>query len=123
MRQKRARNWEKYDVEELRGKTMGIVGYGDIGRACAKLAHIYGMRIVALRRNPALCAGDPLCDAIYGADKDSLNRLMAESGYVVCSAPPPWRPRGWWTWRRSRRPSGASCSSTWDGGRWLTRMR
>eukprot|EP00588_Corethron_pennatum_P008719 CAMPEP_0194273560 /NCGR_PEP_ID=MMETSP0169-20130528/6871_1 /TAXON_ID=218684 /ORGANISM="Corethron pennatum, Strain L29A3" /LENGTH=406 /DNA_ID=CAMNT_0039016547 /DNA_START=40 /DNA_END=1260 /DNA_ORIENTATION=+ len=87
MRQKRARNWEKYDVEELRGKTMGIVGYGDIGRACAKLAHIYGMRIVALRRNPALCAGDPLCDAVYGADKDSLNRLMAECDYVVCSAP------------------------------------
>jgi len=27
MRQQQAKNWEKYDVEELRGKTVGIVGY------------------------------------------------------------------------------------------------
>lgn len=87
MRQKKHRKWEKYDVEELRRKTMGIVGYGDIGRACAKLARVYGMRIVALRRNPHLCEGDPLCDVAYGSTKDSLNRLMSESDYIVCSAP------------------------------------
>lgn len=28
---KAAKNWDPYDVEELRGKTMGIVGFGDIG--------------------------------------------------------------------------------------------
>ena len=30
MRQQKEHNWEKYDMEELHGKTMGIVGYGDI---------------------------------------------------------------------------------------------
>jgi len=87
LRQKESKHWLKYDVEELRGKTMGIVGYGDIGRACAKLAHVYGMKIVALRRNPNRSEQDPLCEVVYGTDQESLNRLMSESDYIVCSAP------------------------------------
>ena len=94
MRQQKEHNWEKYDVEELRGKTMGIVGYGDIGRACAKLATVYGMRVVALRRHPFLSKDDPYCDEIYGRDKASLNRLMSESDYIVCSAPSTVETRG-----------------------------
>jgi len=84
MRQKNLKNWEKYSVQELRGKTMGIVGYGDIGRACAKLARVYGMRVVALRRKPA---PDPLCHACYGNDKASLKLLVKESDYILVSAP------------------------------------
>lgn len=87
MKQQKAKNWEKYDVEELRGKTLGIVGYGDIGRACAKLAHVYGMKIIALRRHPEKSELDPYCSVVYGTDKKSLNRLMSESDYIVCSAP------------------------------------
>jgi phosphoglycerate dehydrogenase-like enzyme len=64
-----------------------VVGYGDIGRACAKLAHVYGMRVVALRRNPILAVGDPLCDRVLGSDTESLNQLMRESDYILCSAP------------------------------------
>lgn len=30
--QKGAKRWDAFDIEELRGKTMGIVGYGDIGK-------------------------------------------------------------------------------------------
>lgn len=87
LKNKNAKNWEKYSVLELRGTTMGIVGYGDIGRAAAKLAQIYGMKIVALRRNPAKAQHDPYCDVVYGNDKESLNRLFAESDYILCSAP------------------------------------
>ncbi len=94
MKQKNAKNWEKYDVEELRGKTLGIVGYGDIGRACARLAHVYGMRIVALRRHPKLSENDPYCSTVYGTDKKSLNKLMSESDYIVCSAPSTVETRG-----------------------------
>lgn len=94
LRQKKDSNWEKYDVEELRGKTMGIVGYGDIGRACAQLAHVYGMKIIALRRNPKKSRVDPLCEVVYGTDKKSLNRLMSESDYIVCSAPSTIETRG-----------------------------
>ena len=47
-------NWDPYDVEELRGKTLGVVGYGDIGQACARIARAFKMNIVALRRRVQL---------------------------------------------------------------------
>jgi phosphoglycerate dehydrogenase-like enzyme len=87
MRQKYSKNWEKYSVLELRGATLGIIGYGDIGRACAKLARVYGMKIVVLRRNPSKTNADPYVDVVYGSDKASLNQLFAESDYILCSAP------------------------------------
>jgi phosphoglycerate dehydrogenase-like enzyme len=64
IKQRQAKNWEKYCVEEIRGKTMGIIGYGDIGVACAKLASAYGMNIVGLRRNPDLSKDDKLVDKV-----------------------------------------------------------
>jgi phosphoglycerate dehydrogenase-like enzyme len=94
MRNKKGKVWDSYDIQELRGKTMGIVGYGDIGRACAKIATIYGMRIVALRRHPYLSRDDPYCDICYGRDKGSLNQLMSESDFIVSSAPSTVETRG-----------------------------
>jgi len=85
--QKKEKSWSKYDVSELRGSTLGIVGYGDIGRACAKLAIIYGMRVVALRRNPQLAFGDPLCDIVLPSTTEALNELMLKSDYILVSAP------------------------------------
>ena len=86
--------WHDFDIEELRGKTMGIVGYGDIGRATAKLASVYGMRVVALRRNPEKSELDPICDEVLGTGKKSLQKLMSVSDYVVCSAPSTVETRG-----------------------------
>jgi len=92
MRNKRNGKWEKYRVQELRGATLGVIGYGDIGRAAAKLAKAYGMRVIALRRNvpsPEVIHADPYCDEVYarGDDSDSLNKLFAVSDYVLCAAP------------------------------------
>jgi len=52
------------------------------------------MRIVALRRHPFLSRDDPFCDVVYGRDKGSLNKLMSESDYIVCSAPSTVETRG-----------------------------
>ena len=84
-RQQREGRWEAFDVEELYGKTMGIVGYGSIGRASAKLAHAFGMKVLALRRNPEQSEGDPLIDRAYGPGQ--LRELMAQSDFVVVAAP------------------------------------
>ena len=85
MKQKEEKNWNKYPIEEIRGKTLGIVGYGDIGRAAAKLAKAYGMKVIALRKKTKLSQFDPYCDEVFGGDK--LNSLVERSDYVLVAAP------------------------------------
>ena len=45
--------WDKFVPVELRQATLGIVGYGSIGREVARLAKAFGMRILAVKRRPA----------------------------------------------------------------------
>jgi phosphoglycerate dehydrogenase-like enzyme len=85
LRQQRAGIWEEFDVEELYGHTMGIVGYGSIGRAVAERAHDFGMKIIAVRRRPELGAGDALADRVL--PPSGLLDLMAASDYVTVATP------------------------------------
>ena len=96
LQQKQDSKWNQYPILELRGATLGVVGFGDIGRSAAKLAKAYGMKVIALKRNPdqlVLGLGDdgsgnnrpPLADKVYGTD--ALNQLFAESDYILCAAP------------------------------------
>ena len=80
-----AGRWEQFDVEEISGQTLGIVGYGDIGRACAWRAKAMGMTVLALRRRPAQSAGDPHIDRIYGFD--GMLEMLPLCDYVVAAAP------------------------------------
>jgi phosphoglycerate dehydrogenase-like enzyme len=76
--------WEQFDVEEIDGQTVGIVGYGDIGRAVAQRVHPMGMKVLALKRHPSLAA-DPLVDQFYKPEE--LSGMLARCDYVVVSLP------------------------------------
>jgi len=79
----RARRWDPFDVQMLRGATLGIVGYGDIGRRVASLGASLGMRLLALRRRPERMAGDAL-----GPELAPSTRVLCErSDYLVLAAP------------------------------------
>ena len=39
-----------YPISELAGKTLGIVGYGELGRSVAKIAHAFGMQVLIAAR-------------------------------------------------------------------------
>ena len=73
-RNQATRSWEPYTVERLEGKTLGIIGYGGIGRAVGRRAEALGMQVLPVRRRGEL--GDPTVDDV-----------LAESDYVVLSAP------------------------------------
>jgi phosphoglycerate dehydrogenase-like enzyme len=77
--------WDPFEMEEAHGKVMGIVGYGETGRACAERAHALGMRILGLRRRPELSSRDPWLQRVLG--RDGLYSLLAQSDYVVLAAP------------------------------------
>jgi phosphoglycerate dehydrogenase-like enzyme len=81
----RAQKWEQFDIEELHGKVLGIVGYGEIGRRTAERAKPFCMQVHILRRRPELATGDPLVDRVFGADE--LDSLLAASDYLLVSAP------------------------------------
>jgi phosphoglycerate dehydrogenase-like enzyme len=85
VRQQSEGRWEQFDADELHGKVLGIVGYGEIGHAAAARARAFGMRIHALRRNPERSAGDTLVDKGYAPD--GLDGLLAESDYLLAAAP------------------------------------
>lgn len=71
---------------EISGSTIGIVGYGRIGREVAKRARCFGQRVLAIKGHPdaAVAARDDL--ARLGGPED-LPALMKESDFVVVSVP------------------------------------
>ena len=85
VRSQAAAVWEPFDVEQVRGQTLGIVGYGDIGRAIAERAKGLGMKILALRRRPELSRDDPFADELVPAENKL--ELMKRSDYLAVSAP------------------------------------
>jgi phosphoglycerate dehydrogenase-like enzyme len=73
--------------DELDGKTLGIIGFGASGRAVARRAVAFGMRVLALDAIP-LAAGDPDSGACeYLGDLDSLDELLCASDFVSLHLP------------------------------------
>jgi len=92
VRQQEAFTWQPFESEELFGKTLGIVGYGGIGRAAAERARPFGMRVLALRRRPEASERDPLLDRTYRPSQ--IDELMAASDYLLVAAPLTQETRG-----------------------------
>jgi phosphoglycerate dehydrogenase-like enzyme len=63
------------DVPELKGKTLGVVGYGHIGKASARIARGFGMKLVA--HDPHVSIDEPDVKAV------SLDELLKESDFIT----------------------------------------
>jgi phosphoglycerate dehydrogenase-like enzyme len=85
LRSQKAGVWDQFDVEEIRGQTLGIIGYGDIGRAIAKRAQAMEMNVLALRRRPELSAGDPYVSELFGFHQKK--EMIERCDYVVSALP------------------------------------
>ena len=81
----RARQWSDCNVTLVRDQVMGVVGYGEIGRECALLGSALGMKIHALRRNPARSAGDDILARIF--EPGELHAMLGGIDVLVCALP------------------------------------
>ena len=70
---------------ELTGRTMGIVGLGNIGRRIAQVAHAFGMKVLAMRFSTRGSEPDPDVDQSYPVEQ--LRSMLALCDYVVLSMP------------------------------------
>jgi phosphoglycerate dehydrogenase-like enzyme len=86
IRNQQAGVWEAFDVLPVSGQTVGIIGYGDIGRAVAAKVRLLGMKVVALKRHASAPRGeDPLVEEVLGPERRI--EMLSRSDYVVVTAP------------------------------------
>lgn len=78
--------WDPFDIGVIEGATLGIVGFGDIGRAIAMRARTMGMTVLALRRHIALASEtDPLVARMYSSQQRF--QMLSLCDYVVLATP------------------------------------
>jgi phosphoglycerate dehydrogenase-like enzyme len=68
---------------ELAGRTIGLLGYGRIGKAIAVRAHAFGMRIHVTNRSPVAAGG--IVDRAWRLD--ALRDFFASAEFIVSSLP------------------------------------
>jgi phosphoglycerate dehydrogenase-like enzyme len=73
-----------HPLREVAGSTIGIVGYGGIGRATGQRARALGMRVLAVRSRPGNAMPDG-ADEVVGSE--GLSDVLTRSHYVVLSLP------------------------------------
>ena len=89
--------WERFSPRELRGSTVGIVGYGSIGRQVARLLQAFGAEVLATKRDvmhpedPGYTAegmGDPQGDLVRRLyPPQALRGMLKECDFVVVIVP------------------------------------
>lgn len=84
----RSGNWQNWDLAQLvgtdvHGKTLGIVGFGRIGRAMARRARGFNMKVIynATKRAPVEVEQE------WNAEYRELNALLAEADFVTLHVP------------------------------------
>ena len=81
----RAGGWVHYETPELEGKTLGVLGLGNIGRLVAGFGAAFGMRILAWSRTP-----DAARAAACGATLVERETVLREADALcVCLAATP----------------------------------
>ncbi len=70
-------------VHEVVGKTLGIIGMGEIGCELARRASVMGMRNIYYKRSPLSAELEGVFDARYA----DLDDLLRESDYVCVATP------------------------------------
>lgn len=80
----RGGGWRPMQGMELRGKTLGVVGLGGIGREMARIAQGIGLKVIAYNRSPVAGGSVPIDDLLALSDIVSLHLALndATRGFI-----------------------------------------
>ncbi|MFE6886862.1 D-2-hydroxyacid dehydrogenase [Streptomyces sp. NPDC057694] len=85
--------WNTLMPRRLRGATVGVVGYGRIGREIGRLAGEFGMTVLGLKRGRSTRAGEFFGSPAEGSGEaelytpDALHAFMNRCDYLVVTCP------------------------------------
>ena len=86
---KENREWNQWKLAKMTTQlselTLGIIGYGEIGKELSKLAKSFGMRVLATRRLQKKEENKKYVDALLPMDQ--LNRVAQESDFLAMACP------------------------------------
>jgi len=76
----KAEKWEKkrFEGDEIGGKTLGLIGVGNIGREVARRASALGMTVLSY---------DPYVKSLEGVKLVGLNEILTQSDYISLHLP------------------------------------
>ena len=82
-------NWTQWQVAkqmiQLKGKTIGIIGFGSLGKAIAKKAKAFDMKVIATRRLQKKVEHKKTVDELIPVS--NLSHLLKNSDFVVIACP------------------------------------
>jgi D-3-phosphoglycerate dehydrogenase len=78
VRNKGAYKFGEYQGKEVYGKTIGIIGLGDIGKKVARIAKAFNMEVLGVNKSGKKVAGVKLT---------TLNKLLKQSDVIVVAVP------------------------------------
>lgn len=79
-------HWARYCGEELAGKTLAVIGVGEVGRRIIQIGKAFEMRVVALARpGSKRTAADLGVDALFAST--DLHRLLSQADALVLIIP------------------------------------
>ena len=84
-RQQKDHQWKMHQGLLMKGKTIGIVGLGAIGRDVARRAKAFETTVLGNRRSAQTGDNDPDVDELFGPD--GLDEMLVRCDAVVLSAP------------------------------------
>jgi phosphoglycerate dehydrogenase-like enzyme len=78
LKDQRKKNWDRVRPGRLRGKVLGILGLGSVGKEIAKRGKQFGMRVLGLKRVP-----EPVenVDRVFGSD--DLEKMIPLVDYLI----------------------------------------
>ncbi|MGA9049304.1 MAG: D-2-hydroxyacid dehydrogenase [Dehalococcoidia bacterium] len=82
---KQQKRWQQFNPGILKGKTVGIVGLGNIGREVARLSKAFGMIVIATRRSAHEGQKSKNVDKVFAPGR--IDGLLASSDFVVLTLP------------------------------------